>query len=183
MTPLPSQDDIAAAVPPADLRALLILQTALATGPLLFAAVTLVMPIQPQAGGPGFPPAFSIAHALVTVSGWAGALLVPRGILRQAGQELRTHPPLDARVGAAAFVARYRAARIFTLALLEGAALMGVGLVFLARTGGVLGERPELYAHLLPLLVLLAFAAGSLPSAEAIGRAWREHVIEGTDAA
>lgn len=180
---LPDPEELAAALDPAELRALMLLQLALPAGALLFLGVVLGMPLStgaveadPDRLQP--PLVFSAVHALLTLGVWAAAAVVPAAQLRQAGRTLRERAPTDARTLAAAWMAPFRAARIVTLGLLEGTALFGVGLLFLARTAGSLEARPELWAHLLPLGVFLAWAAGSLPTAEAVGRAWRRHVLE-----
>lgn len=180
---LPDPEELAAALDPAELRGLLVLQLALAAGPLVFLGVVLGLPLSTGAveAEPGVlqpPLVFSAGHALLTLGVWAAAAVVPAAQLRQAGRALRERAAADAGILAAAWMAPFRAARILTLALLEGTALFGVGLLFLARTAGSLEARPELWAHLLPLGVLLAWAAGSLPTAEAVGRAWRRHVLE-----
>ena len=181
MAQLPTQEDVAAALPAGEVRGLLVLQLALAAGPLMFAGVVLALPFPAPAQapeGPFPPPALSLAHAVLTLGVWGAALVLPAAQLRQAGRDLCDHPPVDAATAAALWIGQFRARRILVLALLEGAALFGVVLLFLARSSGALAQRPELYAHLLPLGVLLAYALGSLPTPEAIGRSWRRHVLE-----
>lgn len=179
MSELPGEDTIAAEVSPEDLRGLRILQGGLTTGPLVFLATILSMPVRTPPAAPPAPELLA-ALAFVTLGAWGAALVLPAARLRALGRRLRETPPRDVIAASSAWINEVRATRIVTLALLEGSALFGVGIVFLHRTAGVApSERPEQWGALVPLVVLLVASAATWPSARSIASAWRRHVLEG----
>lgn len=175
---LPSEDELRDAISPEIVNAMRVLQLALTAGPLLFTGVVLFLPL--QAAPEAQPPAavLSIAHAVMTLGCWAAAPAIGPTRLRVEGQTFHANPPASAADAAARWTGAWRGSRILTLALLEGAALFGVGLVFLAKSSGALSARPELLAHLIPVGVLVLYALASFPSPEHIAREWRVKVLE-----
>lgn len=176
---LPGEDEVADAIDPADVHALRLLQGALTVGPLLFLGVTLGLPMAAPPGAQPPPQAFQAAHAAMTLGAWGAALTVPAGRFRAFARRVREAPPADAAAAAGAWTVEVRAARILTLALLEGAALFGVVVVFLHRAAGVEpAARPDLWGALAPLLALVVYSAATWPSKRSLAIGWRRHVLE-----
>lgn len=180
MTDLPDEDQLAAALPPAEVRGMQVLQGALTVGPLMFLAVTLLLPFQAPPGAAAPPQVLLAALAFVTLGAWSVALALPGARLRAYARRLREAPPADVAAAAVAWSAELRGARILTLALLEGSALFGVVVVFLHRAAGIEpAQRPELWGALAPLLVFVLHSAATWPTARWMASAWRRHVLEG----
>lgn len=175
---LPSEDEVRDAIDAREVQALRLLQVALTAGPILFTGVVLALPMPAAPGAAPPPVALSIAHAVVTLGCWAAAPAIGPTRLRILGQAIHADPPASAADAAARWSGAYRAARILTLALLEGPALFGAVLLFLARSTGALEARPELVAHLIPVGVLLLYALATFPSPAHIARDWRIKVLE-----
>lgn len=180
MNELPGEDEVAAAIDPRDLAGIRILQGALTVGPLLFLGVTLGLPLRAQADAAAPPPVLLAALAFVAFGAWSAALVLPGARDRALARSLRETPPADPKAATLAYMAHFRGSRILTLALLEGAALFGVAIVFLHRAAGIEpSERPELWGALVPLAVFVVASAATWPSARSIASGWRRHVLEG----
>ncbi len=180
MSELPGEDEMAAAVPLEDLRALRILQGALTVGPLLFLTIALGLPFRVPPGAAAPPPVLLAALAFVTLGAWTGAAVLPAARYRALARSLREAPPADAGGALSAWINEVRGARILSLALLEGAALFGLVVLFMHRAAGVEpAGRPELWGTLVPLLGFVVYSAGTWPSARSIASGWRRYVLEG----
>ena len=150
-----------------DLRALRVLQLALAGGAVMFWVVIGVMagsaPAPVEADGVKEIVLLSAVHAFLAPTQWfVGTVLHRRTLASGAG------PPL----------ARLRAATILRLALFEGTALFGAVVVLLAVQKGALGQVPWVWANAASTLMLVGLVAATWPSRERVEQTLRDAARE-----
>jgi hypothetical protein len=138
------------------LRGLKIICIALPAGVILFSVIAISL----GSDGPGTLDASTliilrVAHLIVT----AIAMFIQKFL-----SERILSGKLSIRYGPQSLVARYRAATIVKLALIEGSALFGLVLIVIASTGGFLKTDITMYLHLIPVLLLIGAAQSSYPS-------------------
>jgi hypothetical protein len=148
----------------ADVRALAIVQLALAAGLVSFWGVVLFLSQAPanaervaDEGALQMIVTMSVAHAVMAPSMWtAGTFLFERTLAR------------GANIGA------LRAATILRLALFEGAALFGTVICHLAIMLGVAREHPLVFLNAASTFVMLGLVITTFPTRERCERLLRE---------
>lgn len=152
-------------VPADQLKAMQVLTGALVAGPILFlVAVAVIGAMQPE-------PAqrqpleniqlFSTVHAFVAFGCVAMSVVLFK--LRFTNQP----PPAGLETPAEVVeegLSVLRAAQVLRMALLEGPALFGGVVCFLAATGGLLREHPVIWLNALTTLVLVVVTAATFPT-------------------
>ncbi len=156
---------------PAGLRAMAILQTALIAGPLVYVVPMLIV-IQNTGVEKPAEPDFSVLTALsmIHVAALFAALFLGNFLFyrmfspsRLAGMEELGEEKL-----ALVVAGHLRSAVIVRLALLEGAAFLGIAVCVVGITRGVLDAEPLYYLNLGSLLVLLVYGLMTFPTKERI---------------
>lgn len=160
------------------LRQIQIVHLAIPAGALLFAVVTLALSTTrtaPQeASGIELVGTLSLVHAFVFLSTFPLALLLPRSLVARGLQQVREAERDEAQAGQRALNV-LRAASIVRLALLEGAALLGVIVCLLGGLRGVDDRQPLVWLNLASTGVLLVVAALTFPSRGRLEELFREH--------
>lgn len=156
-----SRHEIREALDESTVRGMQIMQLALTVGVVLFTAFTVGRSIfSPQSAVSGTgPPDAGLLRTLSTAN---VALLV--------GAVVFGHLLFRARISSgatdvAAAVAALRAAILLRLALLEGAALFGVAICFLATTSGPPAD-PAIWLNLVSPAAFVLFSAATFPTRE-----------------
>jgi len=131
-------------------------QTAMPLGILMFAGVACFIGATHPAAtdADDVPTILSGLHAMFAVGCCVAAVIVPRVPIKQ----------LPSQASLAVILSALRSGTIIRLALLEGAALMGLCTLMVAGTGGQLAAHPVLYANLLTSVAFVGFAFGTLPN-------------------
>jgi hypothetical protein len=146
-------------VTPEDVRALQVLQLALAVGLVLFWGTILFLSqtvrVAPKDGALRLVMILSGAHVLVALSSWTASVFLSDLGLR--GREL----PI---------MGRLRAATIVRSALFEGAALMGAVVCMMAVRLGVAPEATWVWLNGTSSLVFLAVVMATFPTRERLER-------------
>ncbi|MEW6509885.1 MAG: hypothetical protein AB1428_02880 [Bacteroidota bacterium] len=158
------------ALTPAALQMTQIIQGALMAGPVvaLIAIAAVGLSDQPHASGPGpmeTVRTLTLVHAIVTVLAY---LFAPYLYLVTFDPKRLFNPRIDepAELIAARCVGLQRSAIILRLAVLEGAAFMGVAVCLIGIMNGVFAVQPLFWFNLLSLLLMLAYSLFTFPSRE-----------------
>lgn len=169
----PTVQDFRTALTPAVLQQMMIIQGALPFGALLFAGVVAFL------GSTAEPGILTeeLRSTLTTMTAVAGMLTVvsitaSRTVVDKIFASARTTP-----VTAEQAIGLMRTAMIIRLALLEGSSFFGLVILVIAATNGVLFSVSWLAADLLPLLVLIATAVLTFPSADRLERIFEERFV------
>lgn len=155
-------------VDPHDVLNLAVFQGALMLGLLIFLVVIIVVIPGPE----GAPPEgvfqsiemMSAVHAFMTLGCVAAAAIVPKLVLANA---------VKAEGGELGF-GDLRNAQLIRVSLLEGAALFGLVIIFMAKHGGVLQEQPLIWANALSTAVMLVVGLMTFPTRSRIERQLRD---------
>lgn len=163
-------DDDQVEVSEADVRGLAVLQAALGAGPVMFWVVIAAMSQVPDLQGKVATPEqvqlvtlLSAVHGFVCLSCWPMAMFMFQRTLTG---------PAPVREGDAP-LARLRAATILRLALLEGAALFGAVVCFMALQFGAARKLPLVWLNAISTFVLLFVVIVTFPTKERVTRTLR----------
>lgn len=154
-----------------DLRVTLIIQLALTAGPIMFFAVILYLNYGIYAQSP--PPPTSdlsvtmmLLHvtAFLTLGAIAAAYIVPSMMLKPA--MLKKKAGSDQPVRWMTFL--HRTLTIIRLAILEGAALLGLVVLIIASMGRFLDDNPVLWFAIVPMVIHVVASLLTLPTKSSV---------------
>lgn len=151
-----------------DGHALKILHVALMSGVVMFLIVVVgVIPPNPDADAQQTIENMKV-FTLVNGALALGAISMSFVITRARYVAMGSGYAEDPEGGAQQFMGDLRGLHILRMAMLEGPALFGVVIVFLAKTGGALEAQPNLWLNLLTTLACLTIMAFLFPTQKAV---------------
>lgn len=175
----PSLAEFQRALTDGELRTFQVVQGAIGGGVLFFGAIVIYLE-RTGARTEGDLSSSIVPMLSLVVLGFAllcipAAVLFPRWMLARGPQESEGSPAGITPAGR--WVATLRTARIVHLAILDGAAYLGIMVAFLGALSGVLRVSPVYWMNLLPGALLIVWVIVTFPTRERLEAEYRERVL------
>jgi hypothetical protein len=166
-----TRTDFEQALPEPSLRSMQMIHIALPLGPVLFAIAINVVSftlagVRPTGADFEMMTMMSVVHAvfaLTTLLGSEAAFRWLTDARRSMGSATDTP-----RLLVAQYVNRFRSASIVRLAMLEGAAFLGLSVCVIGLTRGVLDAEPMYWLNIGSTVILIAIAVWKFPTRERV---------------